>query len=124
MDEQAEIVHAYWLDALLEQLCRVGVAAVSGKLLRENGVLLQEPYSGTPDDKDDKAKNRVVNTIRGVKTLDNRLLLVRRKPFLKAGGFVNGNADAADKLYTKLVQAGHSLVYTPFCKVKVYGGDF
>ncbi len=124
MDEQAEIVYAYWLDALLEQLCRNGVAAVSGKLLGENDVLLQEPYKGLTEDKDDKVKNRIVNTIRGVKTLDNRLLLVRRKPFLKAGCFANGNTDAANELYAKLVQAGHFLIYTPFCKVKVHGGDF
>lgn len=121
MDEQAEIVYAYWLDALLEQLCRVGAAAVSGKLIGENDVLVQEPYNGSTDDKDDKVKNRIVNTIRGVKTLDNRLLLVRRKPFLKVGGFVNGSTD---ELYAKLVQVGHFLIYTPFCKVKVHGGDF
>lgn len=124
LDERLEIVSASWLDALLEQLCRNRVVAVTGKLLDENGRLAQGPYLNAEDDINDKAKNRVVNAIRGVEALDKRLFLVRRKPFFKAGGFPEENADAAAALCSKFAKDGHFCVYTPFCKVKAHDGDF
>lgn len=124
LDERLEIVSASWLDALLEQLCRNGVAAVSGKLIGENDCLAQEPYLSLEDDRNDKVKNRAVNAIRGVEALDGRLFLTRRKPFVKAGGFLSGNDDAAAALCAKFAQKGYFCVYTPFCRVKIHGGDF
>ena len=130
-----EIISAGWLDNLLGQLYRSGVAAAGGKLLDPRGRLLFAGgiagiggwagsfYTGQQDRLWDLRQNRFTNSIRTVSILSLACLSLRSSIFWNVGGFDESFSPyGADMdLCLRLLRRGYACVYTPYALLRCYG---
>lgn len=126
MNNDLEVIHPEWLEAMLEHIYRPGVGAVGCRLILKNGALQHGGMVFKPSVYfcamnlfyDDGYYTRVQRQVSGVTAA---CLMIRRSVFLRVGGFDElqfpvGFSDA--DLCLKLDQAGEKIIYTPYAELR------
>lgn len=125
LNNDIEIKHSGWLDAMLEHIHRPNVAAVGCKLLRGNGSIQHAGMVFRTSvhqcamniSSEDGYYTKIQRDVSGVTAA---CMLIRRSVFTKIGGFdeVNfpiGFSDA--DLCLRIIRAGYKIMYTPFAEL-------
>jgi GT2 family glycosyltransferase len=125
LNNDIEVKHPEWLDAMLEHIYRPNVAAVGCKLLRGNGSIQHAGMVFRTSvhqcamnvSSEDGYYTKIQRDVSGVTAA---CMLIRKSAFEKVGGFdeVNfpiGFSDA--DLCLRIIRAGFKIMYTPFAEL-------
>jgi GT2 family glycosyltransferase/glycosyltransferase involved in cell wall biosynthesis/2-polyprenyl-3-methyl-5-hydroxy-6-metoxy-1,4-benzoquinol methylase len=134
LNDDIEILHSDWIEALLEMFQRKEVGAVAGKMLYENNTIQHAGMVTNvrnlvdtlfhQQDKDSRVYFNFVNTIRNVSVMSGACMMVPKKVFDMTNGYdpINTGIIHSDVDFCfKIRELGKLLVYTPFCEVLHYG---
>jgi GT2 family glycosyltransferase/LmbE family N-acetylglucosaminyl deacetylase len=130
LNNDIEIVHGEWMEALLEHSQRKEVGAVGAKLLfpdrkiQHAGVILgvggvaNHAFMGLPDD--EPGYFGFPHLIRNVSAVTAACLMMRKEVFEEVGGFDETHLPVAFNdvdLCLRVRRAGYLIVYTPYAKL-------